>query len=100
MSFARSFDEARGIIDYVQYHKLDGNDGSPMSSPILHGQANGQPDVSAPVSELVPRRTKIHTRTDSLTRQYGATGSGEGGRTADKSYGSTKGKSRKSRVDL
>ena len=77
MSFARSFDEARGILDYVQEEKMDGMDGT-KGSPIYEGVDNPPMEAGsvphAPIDTLVPRRTKIHTRTDELQRKYASTG--------------------------
>lgn len=89
MSFAQPFTESRGIQNAIQKEKTDGRDGE-SSSPILHGTAEPGTSMSAPISELTPRRTHIHTRNEGLARQYAATGSGEGGEKFDKSYSSKK----------
>ena len=68
MSFAQPFDEAHSIQTYLQEGKTDGaSDGA--SSPIHTGAADGG-GLSVPVADLVPRRTKVHVRTSSLTRKY------------------------------
>jgi len=68
MSFAQSFDEAHSIISHVQKEKTDGmSDG--QSSPVHAGSTDGG-GLAVPVSDLVPRRTKIHVRTSALTRKF------------------------------
>jgi len=88
MSFARSIEEARSILTSLQKEKQDGmsaGHGSPIRDGTEQEFADGM-GPSAPIAELVPRRTKIHTRTSSLTRKYAYTGSGDGGETGTKSY--------------
>ena len=68
MSFAQSFDEAHSIINHVQVNKQDGaSDGA--SSPVHAGSTDGG-GLAVPVADLVPRRTKVHVRSGSLTRKY------------------------------
>jgi hypothetical protein len=82
LSFARPFEEAKAILNQIQKDKTDGNSGG-SSSPLLHGSDNPGTAYTAPVSELVPRRTKIVTRTSSLRRSYAAS-SDQGGSTESK----------------
>ena len=68
MSFAQSFDEAHSIINHIQKDKQDGaSDGA--SSPVHAGSTDGG-GLAVPVADLVPRRTKVHVRSGSLTRKY------------------------------
>jgi hypothetical protein len=78
MSFAQPFSEAHGIQTAIQLHKTDGHSGE-MSSHIRDGESEPGTAHEAPIKELVPRRTKIHTRTDMLERKYASTGSGGDG---------------------
>ena len=89
MSFAQPFTEARGILNAIQREKTDGRDGE-SSSPIRDGAMEPGTSMSHPIGVLEPRRTVVHTRTDSLTRKYASTGSGDGGETSNKSYSSGK----------
>lgn len=89
MSFAQPFSEARGIQNAIQREKTDGRDGE-SSSPIFNGSAEPGTSMAHPISELTPRRTRVHTRNEGLARKYAATGSGQGGEKADKSYSSSK----------
>lgn len=89
MSFAQPFTESRGIQNAIQREKTDGRDGE-SSSPVRDGTTEPGTSMAHPIDVLEPRRTHIHTRTDSLTRKYAATGSGDGGETGTKSYSSTK----------
>jgi hypothetical protein len=86
MSFAQSFNEAHSIISSVQIHKTDGNSGE-SSSPVRDGAEHPGTAHEPPIAELVPRRTKIHTRTDGLERKYASTGSGGAGPHGDSSGG-------------
>lgn len=86
MSFARPFAEAMDILHTIQREKTDGMSGE-GSSPVRDGASEPGTSMSHPISELVPRRTKIHTRTSSLERSYGSTGSHTGSAsTAKKGY--------------
>lgn len=68
MGFSQPFDEAHSIQTYIEKNKTSGNDdGAP--SPLHAGASDGG-GLTPPVSDLVPRRTKIHVRTSSLTRKY------------------------------
>lgn len=71
----------------VQKEKTDGHSGE-ASSPVRDGASEPGTSMSHPISELVPRRTKVHTRTSNLERAYGSTGTGNGADGAKKSYGS------------
>jgi len=54
------------------------NTHSNTGSPILHGSSmpGGAANGKAPSgATMMPKRTKMHTRTDTLTRKYAATGS-------------------------
>ena len=77
MSFARPFEEARSILGRIQIEKTDGTDGM-SSSPIRDGADSPGTAYEPPVAEMIPRRTKIHTRTSSLQRNYASTGSHTG----------------------
>jgi hypothetical protein len=96
MSFAQPFSEARGILNAIQKEKTDGRD-SESSSPVRDGASEPGTSMSHPVSEMVPRRTKIYTRTDSLQRDYASTGSKGGGSLSGKA---ATGRSRASRPKL
>jgi len=99
LSFAQPFSEARGILNAIQREKTDGRDGE-ASSPIKEGSTEPGTSMSHPVGEMVPRRTKVYTRTDSLQRKYGSTGS-NGGKEAHAetaSYGAQSGRTRKART--
>src|SRR5260221_2184278 len=87
MSFARPFAEAMDILRTIQKEKTDGMSGE-ASSPVRDGAETPGTSMAHPISELVPRRTKVHTRTSSLERSYGSTGTGNGADGAKKSYGS------------
>lgn len=71
MSFSQPFSEAHSIQTSIQMHKTDGDSGG-SSSPVKMGSSEPGTAMSAPVSEMVPRRTKIKVRTSSLTRKYPA----------------------------
>ena len=76
----------------VQKEKTDGASGE-ASSHIRDGEDAPGTSMSHPIDELVPRRTKVHTRTSTLERKYASTGSGgegpHGGASGGhKSYGS------------
>lgn len=91
MSFAQPFSEAHSIQMSIQKEKQDGMSNG-YSSPIKEGTEEefqqGMGPVP-PIEHLVPRRTHIHTRTDSLQRKYASTGSNRGKETmGHKSYGS------------
>jgi hypothetical protein len=96
MSFAQPFSESRGIQNAIQREKTDGRDGE-GSSPARDGASEPGTSMAHPVSEMAPRRTKIYTRTDTLSRKYASTGSGDGGETASKGYSAKSGRSRKAR---
>lgn len=78
MSFAQPFAESHGIQTSIQLHKTDGHSGE-ASSHIRDGEDTPGTAHTHPINELVPRRTKVHTRTSSLERKYASTGSGGAG---------------------
>ena len=92
MSFSQPFSEAHSIKTAIQKEKQDGMSNG-YSSPIKEGtemQFQDGDGPMAPIEHLVPRRTHIHTRTDSLERKYASTGSNRGKETVShKSYGSS-----------
>ncbi len=77
MSFSQPMSEAMSILHSIQKEKTDGHSGE-MSSPVRDGTDNPGTSMAAPISELVPRRTKIHARTGTLTRKYAASPHGGG----------------------
>jgi len=87
VSFAQPFSESRGIQNAIQREKTDGRDGE-GSSPIRDGASEPGTSMAPPISELVPRRTRVHTRTSNLERSYASTGTGNGADGAKKSYSS------------
>jgi hypothetical protein len=88
LSFARPFSEAMEILHHVQKEKTDGMSGE-ASSPVRDGAETPGTSMAHPIAELVPRRTKVHTRTSSLERSYGSTGSHTGSESsAKKGYSS------------
>lgn len=92
MSFAQPFSESHSIQSAIQKEKQDGASNG-FSSPIKEGTEQEFQDgmgPTAPIEHLVPRRTHIHTRTDSLERKYASTGSNRGKESVShKSYGSS-----------
>ena|SRR5215475_12648560 len=92
MGFSQPFSEAHGILTAIQKEKQDGASNG-YSSPIKEGteqEFQGGVGPTAPIEHLVPRRTHIHTRTDSLQRKYASTGSNRGKESVShKSYGSS-----------
>jgi hypothetical protein len=81
MSYYGTHGEAKALISEIE---LSENTHSSSGSPILHGRSTpgGAADVAKPHAEtLMVGRLRAgiktpKTRTDSLTRHYGSTGSG------------------------
>lgn len=76
MSYLGTKDDVTACIGYIEESE---NTHSSSGSKILHGHSSpgGAANGHKPASEtLTQKRTKLRTRTDSLVRHYGSTGSG------------------------